>query len=469
MIGVYSAVASITLSDGAVALGAVVSTTDTFCLDEAECPAMSVAVHVTTVVPSGNSGGASLATAGSGSTESSTIGRPRSTGVSGPDASATRPGGACRYGGMPSSTYAVNSAPPDRPAAVALTATRCAPISGSDGERRIVPVPLPRSDRAAKPTGGEMDSEMAWPSASDARTSTDSEAFQSRPTSGRAATSGGLSEPAATLSTRTDSDPTSGPATSRTYVSGPLAGRGRSTRSDAQVPLPTPEPPYDAASTHARPSCEYCTRRTPPGPVAASTSRSSWIRTGWSVELSTAPTAAMHASWPAPHPEADMAPPRAEPAPLGAATRQLSPPCSTQRDGAEPAAPLCGPSKPSVNRVVDPSLARADGSVAMPLSTSRLASGAPPAASQSSAKSRADAAGYASEGARADRNARHSRAVELSMLSPALVSPSAAAAPPAPPPPPPSCMSHSRPATLAPLSAPDETVNWMGRRSSGMV
>ncbi|SVA85972.1 uncharacterized protein METZ01_LOCUS138826 [marine metagenome] len=43
-------------------LGAVVSTTETVCVDVAKLPDESVAVHVTIVSPSGNESGASLVT-----------------------------------------------------------------------------------------------------------------------------------------------------------------------------------------------------------------------------------------------------------------------------------------------------------------------------------------------------------------------------------------------------------------------
>src|SRR3990172_11473551 len=52
--------ASKTTSDGGAIVGALVSTTLTFCVSVAVLPLVSVAVHVTIVSPSGKTGGASF-------------------------------------------------------------------------------------------------------------------------------------------------------------------------------------------------------------------------------------------------------------------------------------------------------------------------------------------------------------------------------------------------------------------------
>jgi|SRR5581483_8819810 hypothetical protein len=74
-------------------------------LDEAELPDISVAVHVTVVVPSGNpvasdAPGELFVTFGDGSLLSNTKGLPRLTGVSSPVASTVIGGGVVMVGGV---------------------------------------------------------------------------------------------------------------------------------------------------------------------------------------------------------------------------------------------------------------------------------------------------------------------------------------------------------------------------------
>ena len=71
-------VCSAVASSGTVRTGTVVSAIVTVCVSVAELPASSVAVHVTVVVPRGNTSGASLVTMGLGSLSSVTVGCPRS-------------------------------------------------------------------------------------------------------------------------------------------------------------------------------------------------------------------------------------------------------------------------------------------------------------------------------------------------------------------------------------------------------
>ncbi len=101
-------VASTVTGGGAVIEGGVVSSTVTSCVAVAELPLASVAVQVTTVVPGGNSAGASFVTAGAGSRASLTTGEPRPTAVSGLVASAVTGGGAVIEGGVVSITCPAN-------------------------------------------------------------------------------------------------------------------------------------------------------------------------------------------------------------------------------------------------------------------------------------------------------------------------------------------------------------------------
>ena len=80
------------MSGGGVTTGGVVSRTVTVCVAVVVRPPESVAVQVTTVVPSGNDPGASCVMVGFGSA-SVTVGVPMSSVVSGPVASAVTSAG----------------------------------------------------------------------------------------------------------------------------------------------------------------------------------------------------------------------------------------------------------------------------------------------------------------------------------------------------------------------------------------
>ena len=77
-------VCSALASAGTVRSGGVVSTTVTFCVPVAELPESSVAVHVTTVSPRGNTAGASFVIATSVSQMSAAVAWPMSTDVPSP-------------------------------------------------------------------------------------------------------------------------------------------------------------------------------------------------------------------------------------------------------------------------------------------------------------------------------------------------------------------------------------------------
>jgi hypothetical protein len=89
------------MSAGAVIVGGVESMMVTNWSAEAELPESSVAVQVTTVVPTGKpSDGALLVTVGAGSSSSLTVGVPNETGVRGAVASSVTPAGAVMDGAL---------------------------------------------------------------------------------------------------------------------------------------------------------------------------------------------------------------------------------------------------------------------------------------------------------------------------------------------------------------------------------
>ena len=121
--------ASASTDPGAYRAGGTVSTTDTTCESAAVLPAPSAAVHVTTVLPTGNVSGASLETE-TGPAASDASGAPRSTTVPpGDSASASTSGGAAIRGGVVSSTVIDCRACAALPAAsAAIHVTMVSPI-----------------------------------------------------------------------------------------------------------------------------------------------------------------------------------------------------------------------------------------------------------------------------------------------------------------------------------------------------
>ena len=129
--------------------GGVVSLTSTDCLAVAALPAASAAVHVTTVVPIGNTGGASLSSEAT-PTASVALAAPMSTAApSGDSASAVTSGGARSDGGAVSRTVISCAAVAVFPAAsVAVQVSTVAP-SGRTGGASLSSVTGPaRSDDA---------------------------------------------------------------------------------------------------------------------------------------------------------------------------------------------------------------------------------------------------------------------------------------------------------------------------------
>ena len=111
--------ASARTDSGAYTDGGVVSTTETTCESDAELPAASAAVHVTTVLPTANAAGASLATDAM-PTASDASGSPMSTALaSAAAASNSTSAGAAIDGGVASSIVTVCCACAALPAASA--------------------------------------------------------------------------------------------------------------------------------------------------------------------------------------------------------------------------------------------------------------------------------------------------------------------------------------------------------------
>ena len=90
-------------------VGEVVSVTFTLCSDVALFSEASVAVQVTTVMPTGKPTGALLVTAGLASTVSETVGVPKPTADKTPLASCVMSVGAVMVGAMVSTTLTVNN------------------------------------------------------------------------------------------------------------------------------------------------------------------------------------------------------------------------------------------------------------------------------------------------------------------------------------------------------------------------
>ena len=111
------------------------SCTATCCVALEVFPLASVAVHVTTVVPTGKVRGASLVTTGLGSTRSVTAAVPSATAVCCPVASTVTSGGGVSAGGVVSCTVTGNSPLLLLPAlSVAVQVTVVVPIENVDPE-----------------------------------------------------------------------------------------------------------------------------------------------------------------------------------------------------------------------------------------------------------------------------------------------------------------------------------------------
>src|SRR5258705_1011367 len=122
--------------------GAVVSTTPTDCVSVPALPLASVAVQVTTVVPSGKAAGASFPTRGAASHTSETMGGPRSGAA--PEgqvhSTPTRSGGATIRGSTVSETATCAVHGPSLPlASVAVKPTGVLPRGNSGGASFVKP------------------------------------------------------------------------------------------------------------------------------------------------------------------------------------------------------------------------------------------------------------------------------------------------------------------------------------------
>ena len=150
--GVDGPAASASTAGGATSSGGVVSRTVTRCSAVAALPAASAAVQVTVVVPSGNRGGASLATDAT-PTASDAVALPMSTGAPpGDAASPVTSAGAAIDGGVVSTTVTRCSAVAALPAASAAVQVTVVVPSGNRGGASLATDATPTaSDAVALP------------------------------------------------------------------------------------------------------------------------------------------------------------------------------------------------------------------------------------------------------------------------------------------------------------------------------